>query len=356
MLVRITREIEFNGIRFLEGEIPDLIQEVALRFVADGFASLSLVPEAAAHTPVANLATLTALAAAGALSIYTTYVDLATSQKYWATNATTFVTAGQQLDASSINYVESGLLPPASGTIAAAVLAAGVAYVEGNRVALAATPLVLTATRDNYIDLRRDGTLIITPVVVSAAAPAIPVNSMRLGFVTTDATNVTGRTFGAFDNAGNYMFNTARLPGCKLRHTNGGGFSGFGGAAAPIEFLSADVFDNANMHNPGFNPARIVFPSPGLYSIQASAQFLSPLAHAGNSIELVCYVSADGVAPSVEDPTFPKDTRNNGTTLSLAIAGTVLARQAGSYAEIYFVPNGVSGSFVAAWLNCAKVG
>lgn len=301
-----------------------------------------------------TLSQLNTLATAGQLDLNTTYIDTATGYKYWARDANNYSSAGLNFDVSALNYVESGLLLPASGTIAAATLSAGVAYVEANRIARAATALTLTATRDNYVDLRRDGTVTVTAVTVGAAAPAIPVNSMRLGFCTTNASNVTSRTIAAFDSLGNWMYNVSRMPACKLRNT--GTFSGFGGASVAVDWTLADVFDNANMHSPSTNSTRIVFPSPGMYVLSCSVQFNGAITAVG-ALELACYVSILGGA-STEDSTFPKDTRNplSAGNLSLQTSGVVQAVANGDYAEFYILPNGASGACAAAWLNCSKVG
>ena len=296
-------------------------------------------------TPISSLASLQTLAQTNELNTLTTYVDLSTNTRYWAISANTFVTAGQQLDSSILNYVQSGFLPPASGTIASATLSSGVAYVDGNRVARAATPLSLTATRDNYIDVRRDGTILVTPVTVSATAPAIPANSMRLGFCTTNATNVTARSISAFDNIGNWMYNVTPTPLCKTTRTTA---TGYGGAAIVLPYPDADVFDNANIHDPVTNNSRFTLPFNGIYYIDCSLIWFSA----------VTPISAYSLAPrldgSITDSSFPEGYQGTQATQNMRCSGTIVGR-AGQYLEMVFTPNGASGAIDVTRFSITKV-
>jgi hypothetical protein len=298
---------------------------------------------------LSSLAALQTLSAGGQLDPAATYLDTSTGYKYQALNGTDFLSVGLSFDASVLNYVESGLLPPASGTIAAATLSAGVAYIEGNRVALAATRLVLTATRDNYIDLRRDGTVIVTAVTVAAASPAIPANSMRLGFSRTDATNVTLNSTNAFDTLGNWMGNVTPKPSCRLRSNT---LQGSGGAEISVAFPETDIFDNASMHDPVTNNTRINFPSPGTYFMSCAIAFSAPQTPLSS---FALYVRMNG---ATEEATFPQDSRGTaGAIISMQTSGFVtVPAAAGQYAEFRFIPNGVAGAtLAAAWLQCTKV-
>lgn len=69
---------------------------------------------------------------------------------------------------------------------------AGVAMNDASRIDKAQTVLVMTATKDNYIDLQFDGDYDVKAVTVSAAAPALGSGEQRLYKITTDATTVTG--------------------------------------------------------------------------------------------------------------------------------------------------------------------
>jgi hypothetical protein len=295
-----------------------------------------------------TLSQLNTLATAGQLDLNTTYIDTATGYKYWARDANNYSSAGLNFDVSSLNYVESGLLLPASGTIAAATLSSGVAYVEANRVARAATALTLTATRDNYVDLRRDGTVTVTAVTVGAAAPAIPVNSMRLGFCTTNASNVTSRTIAAFDSLGNWMYNVSSQPFCRLRTST---TQGTGGVLTAVNFSEADLADNATMHDPALNATRITFPFSGLYQVSCTVAFTASFTNTAATMAL--YARLDG---ATVDDAFPQGIiAQNVASNGVGTTGIVSVR-AGQYLEMLFAPNGVSGlALAAAWLTCAKI-
>lgn len=294
---------------------------------------------------VTSAAVLQTLAIAGRLRPQVIYVDAVTGQRFWALNESTFVSAGLALDFSVLNYVESGLLLPASGTLAAAAVTAGVGYVEACRVALPATAPGFTATRDNYVDLRRDGVLVVTPVTIAAAAPPIAANSMRLGFCTTDGTSVTSRTISAFDSLGNWMYNVSPMPGCKVARVAS---SGYGGAAIALPFPDANIFDNASMHDPLLNNTRITFPSNGIYSIDCSLIWFAPVTPASS---YTLNVRLDG---SITDNSFPEGFQGTQATQNMRCAGTIAAR-AGQYMEMIFTPNGASGAIDVTRLNVQRL-
>lgn len=88
------------------------------------------------------------------------------------------------------DFVVSGLLSPTSADLIS-ILAAGQAYVIGNRVVVAATSKTYTASKDTYVDLSNTGVLTYVEVALDAAAPALTANSLRLQKVVTSATAVT---------------------------------------------------------------------------------------------------------------------------------------------------------------------
>lgn len=280
-----------------------------------------------------TLAQLDSLATAGQLDLNTTYVDTATGNRYWATSTSTYVSSGDVFDAGNVNYVASGLLPPASGTIAAATLSAGVAYIGGVRVARAASAITLTATRDNYIDIRRDGTITVTPVTVAAAAPALAANSIRLGFCTTNASNVTSRTIGAFDSLGNWMYNVVPRPMCAVANLVA---AGYGGPAITLAYSAADVFDNASIHDPVTNNTRFTLPANGAYSLDAVAVWYSSVTPTF-AYELTPLL--DGTAISG----FPVAYAGAHPLNTLRLTGTFFGR-AGQFLELRFNPNGGGGA------------
>lgn len=256
--------------------------------------------------------------------------------------------ASLPFDSSWVNFVQSGFLLPASGSIASQpAMTAGVAYVEGIKVSLAAVPLVLTATRDNYVDINRFGVVTVTPVTIAATAPAIPANAMRIGIVATDATNVTSRTFNTFDNQGNWMYNVSRTQTCRLRSNT---LQGSGGAEISVAFPDADVFDNAILHDPVTNNTRITFPVSGTYFLSGAIAFSAPVTPLSS---FTLYVRLDG---ATEESTFPQDSRGTaGSVINMQTSGFVVVN-AGQYAEFRFIPNGVAGATIAAaWLQCVRV-
>ena len=88
------------------------------------------------------------------------------------------------------NFVYSGILGSTSVSLIL-TLTAGTAYVQGYRLAMAATDKTMSATKDNYIDLDRDGNFHVTPVTIAATAPSIFANSIRIGKAVTNATTIT---------------------------------------------------------------------------------------------------------------------------------------------------------------------
>lgn len=252
--------------------------------------------------------------------------------------------SGAPFDSSTLNWVESGFLLPASGTIASfPTMSAGVAYVEGVKVQRAATPLVLTASRDNYVDISRFGVVTVTAVVVAAAAPAIAANSLRLGFVTTGASAVTSRTFAAFDSLGNWMYNVTPNAMCKLTRVAA---TGYGGAAIALAFPDADVFDNANMHDPALNNSRIQLPFNGVYSVDCSLIWFA--AQTPSS----AYSLAPRLDGAISDSSFPEGYQGTQATQAMRCSGKIVGR-AGQYLEMVFTPNGASGAIDVTRLSVA---
>lgn len=292
-----------------------------------------------------TLAQLDAFATAGQLDLNTTYVDTATGNRYWATSSSAYISSGDVFDAGNVNYVASGLLPPASGTIAAATISAGVAYIGGVRVARASSAITLTATRDNYIDLRRDGTVTVTPVNVSAAAPALAANSIRLGFCRTDASNVTARTIGAFDSLGNWMHNVVPRPMCIVGTTTA---AGYGGPAITLAYAEADIFDNASIHDPVTNNTRFTLPANGAYSLDAVLLWYSPITP---SVSYELLPLLDGTVISG----FPIGYAGAQALQSMRMSGTFFGR-AGQFLELRFNPNGGGGAINQSNVTLAMVG
>lgn len=292
MYVRFTRDIEFNGIRFREGSVVDLVQELALRFVADGFASQSLI--------------------------------------------------ASQPSLVEVDYVESGLLLPASGSLTP-ILPSGVTKIGGLRRFIAATPLVLTATRDNYVDVADSGQVTVTAVVVSAAAPALAANNVRLGFITTGASAITGATTTGKDSLGNWMRNLSGQPACNL---GGASSQSFAAAAAVVAFpANREVFDNDRMHDGVTNNSRITISKAGLYNLAGGVTTSAPVTF--------CVLA------------FRKNNANmgdqpaailNGGFQGAVISANAVPLAAGDYIELHFDPTSGSHSLSNAWLSAVRVG
>lgn len=88
------------------------------------------------------------------------------------------------------DWVYTGLLYGVSASLVG-TLTAGVAYVNGKRIALAASTFVFTASRDTYVDLQDDGTLVYSAVVNGAAEPSAVANAIRLCKVVTGVAGIT---------------------------------------------------------------------------------------------------------------------------------------------------------------------
>ncbi len=91
------------------------------------------------------------------------------------------------------DFVASGLTVPTSASLSSTTTA-GVAYVSGARVVLAATARTYTASKDTYVDLTAAGAYTYTEVANAAAAPTQAANTLRLAKVVTSTTAVTSVT------------------------------------------------------------------------------------------------------------------------------------------------------------------
>lgn len=298
----------------------------------------------------ATLAEIGALAAASALNTQTTYIDRVTGVSYAALSPTNYYSLDSGVTSPGVNYVRSGLLLPASGSISSATLSAGSAWIDGVGIPVPATPLSLTATRDNYVDLRRDGVVVVTPVTVASAAPALASGSMRLGFVTTTAGLITARSIGAFDSLGNWMYNTVSAPACRVIRSSTS--IAYAGAALALPFSEPDSFDNANMHDPAVNNTRFLLPSSGAYQIDCSLIWFSPVTPS------VAFTLAprltDPVLGVVSDASFDEGYQGTQATQSIRCSG-VITGLANQYVEMIFNPNGASGTIGVARFSITKL-
>src|ERR1700694_521960 len=88
------------------------------------------------------------------------------------------------------DYVVTGGLPGGSGTLTVTVPACR-AFVLNSYVIVGATPLIMSASKDNYADLDTTGTYHISPVTLGGGAPAVFANSIRLFKAVAAAGSVT---------------------------------------------------------------------------------------------------------------------------------------------------------------------
>lgn len=65
-------------------------------------------------------------------------------------------------------------------------------YISGRRIFVPASTPLMIATSDNYVDVTYAGVYVVTAVAISAGAPALAANSLRLFKVTTNGSGVTG--------------------------------------------------------------------------------------------------------------------------------------------------------------------
>ncbi len=109
-----------------------------------------------------------------------------------ANNETPFLQASDLVS----DYVVSGLLTPVpSSASLTGTLAAGTAYVLGQRTVLqAAVAYTYAASSDTYVDLSYSGVLTYSAVANGATAPAVAADSLRLEKVVTSSTAITGVT------------------------------------------------------------------------------------------------------------------------------------------------------------------
>ncbi len=150
--------------------------------VGDGTSAWTALPYLSLNTGLAN--TWTAEQTFGA--------TIAQAPGQGANNETPFLQAGDLVS----DYVVSGLLTPVPSTASlSGTLAAGTAYVLGQRTVLqTAVAYTYAASSDTYVDLSYSGVLTYSAVANGATAPAVAADSLRLEKVVTSSTAITGVT------------------------------------------------------------------------------------------------------------------------------------------------------------------
>jgi hypothetical protein len=252
-----------------------------------------------------------------------------------------------------VNFVVSGLDLPASGSLTPA-MAGGEAAIDGFRVLLAPTTLNLTASRDNYVDLSYntslDAVLIVTPVVIAAAAPALGPRSMRLGFLRTDASTITARTTFAKDSLGNWMGNRSPLPITSLSSPVGQPLPSTGGGITAIGFAGAAIvnIDNQFGHSLG-QPTRIVVSQSGIYRLSGYIDL-----NGGNNGFGYVKFFIDGVDRGGD---LGYQSANDAAAHQLDYMTPPVFLAAGSYAELAYDYRGTNtANSNRAWFAVERVG
>jgi hypothetical protein len=96
--------------------------------------------------------------------------------------------------AESFNdYTISGMLPATSASLTSDI-SAGVSYVNGYRIDLAATSHTYTASKDTYVYINEGGYYLYSEVANGAAAPSTPANSLLLAVAITNGTAISSVT------------------------------------------------------------------------------------------------------------------------------------------------------------------
>jgi len=249
-----------------------------------------------------------------------------------------------------IDCIASGLVLPATSASLGGTITAGSAYVIGQRIAKGALAHTYTASKDTYVDLGNDGTVTFNAVNNGAGAPALTANSIRLGFVTTGASTITGATTAAKDSLGNWMGNIHSKPACMLLLASGSQ-SIANNAATTIQFgAGTEQLDNSAMHSTVTNNTRITVPSAGVYSVSGSWDTSAFIFNPATTAVFI-YILKNGA-------TWLADVigaLNASTSQFGAIASNVLCA-AGDYIELQIYQNsGLAITIPDARLSAVKV-
>ncbi len=128
---------------------------------------------------------------------------------YTAIAATTTGVSLATLNATLFRFVTDFTigLNNTSNTLLVATIASGSASIGGQRVVYAGGTINISATQDNYVYLKTDGTLTYLHVNNGAGQPSTPANSIILWKLITDGTHVTTAT----DKRNPYPFTVSQL-------------------------------------------------------------------------------------------------------------------------------------------------
>lgn len=110
------------------------------------------------------------------------------------------------------NFAVQGATISTSATLTA-TLAAGVVYVNGKYISISSQSITFAASKDTYVDIKDDGTIVLVPVANGATTGMLLTtnsdssDAYRLGKVVSSASAVTGVTQNGFDSLGNVLAN-----------------------------------------------------------------------------------------------------------------------------------------------------
>ena len=174
----------------------------------------------------------------------------------------------------NVDCIVSGMALPTTGGLANSITA-GVAYVTGYRAAFSGVNITLSASSDNYVDAKADGTYAVLPVANGAAAPAVTVNALRVGYVVTGASTVSSAVVTGKDSLGNWMGNRSPKAAVVLGGvTNQSAAAGVDtsinfGLPSTITGYGPEILDNQGVHSATTNSHRIPILVTGLYQLAA---------------------------------------------------------------------------------------
>lgn len=158
-------------------------------------------------------------------------------------------------------------LPGIGAPRAGASLGAGTAYIGGTRVYFPGGSIGAQATKDHYLDVTLDGTMVVGVVDVGAAAPAKPIDSIRVARVTTNGTAVSAVTQGFKDTAQNWVGNFISQAHASSHRAATQALAA--GSPSLVYNTGTTRHDNSNFHGESVMPERFYAPSSGLYLVTA---------------------------------------------------------------------------------------
>lgn len=243
-------------------------------------------------------------------------------------------------------HVLIGLALPVTGSLSASI-SSGLARINSISYAVNATPIAFIASSDNYVDLSAaTGGYVVTAVAVSAASPALGANSLRLGYVRTNASAITSAVTSGKDSLNNWLRNYSRTPACVLfNEPTTQLFTA--GVAGYVSFPSAtELFDNDYMHVGSPNDSIITIQREGVYQI---ASGLNSIEGAGGLVAL--QVHRNGAFYGA----INQDIRVPGASNFALVAGGAAALLAGDTLAMSFISINTNVSMDRASFSVVRV-